>query len=107
MTELDAQELKEQLTAQLETVIDPELGIDIVNLGLVYEIDLNEEGHCHVQMTLTTIGCPLADVIVAGVKHALGQLDMVKDTTVEFVWYPAWTPERMSRYARIVLGIKV
>lgn len=99
--------IKAALLEQLETVIDPELGIDIVNLGLVYEVDLDEVGHCHVQMTLTTIGCPLADVIVNDVKNALLKVDGIQTVEVEFVWYPAWTPERMSRYARIALGVRV
>lgn len=107
MNESELLAVKAEMLAQLETVIDPELGIDIVNLGLVYEVDLDETGHCHVQMTLTTIGCPLADVIVADVKNALAKVEAVNDTTVEFVWYPAWTPERMSRYARIALGVKL
>lgn len=93
------------ILAALEQVIDPELGIDIVNLGLVYQVDLNDEGNCHVEMTLTTIGCPLADVIVADVEAALMQVEGIQSVTVEFVWYPAWGPERMSRYAKIALGM--
>ena len=99
--------LQQQLLAALETVIDPELGIDIVNLGLVYGVDLSEEGHCEVQMTLTTIGCPLADVIHQDVKRAIMTVEFVKSVNVEFVWYPAWDPSRMSRYARIALGVRV
>lgn len=89
----------------LESVIDPELGIDIVNLGLVYHVEVNEEGHCHVDMTLTTVGCPLADVIVADVEAALGKVEGIRSVEVEFVWYPAWGPERMTRYAKIALGM--
>ena len=96
-----SQELTEKLQTQIQTaleeVIDPELGIDIVNLGLVYEV----------QMTLTTIGCPLADVIINDVKQALLKIDQIKEVKVELVWYPAWDPSRMSRYARIALGVKL
>lgn len=94
----------DEIVAALETVIDPELGIDIVNLGLVYHVEV-EAGHCHVDMTLTTIGCPLADVIVSDVVSALEQVEGIETADVEFVWYPAWGPERMSRYAKIALGM--
>lgn len=93
------------LVAALETVIDPELGIDLVNLGLIYHVEVNDEGICYVDMTLTTMGCPLADVIVTDVKNALLKVEGIKQVEVEFVWYPAWTPERMSRYAKIALGM--
>ncbi|MBK0347383.1 metal-sulfur cluster assembly factor [Aerococcaceae bacterium zg-ZJ1578] len=95
----------EEIVAALETVIDPELGIDLVNLGLIYHVTIDDEGVCLVEMTLTTMGCPLADIIVADVKQALMKLDFIKDVNVEFVWYPAWGPERMSRYAKISLGM--
>ena len=107
MSEALIESLQTEIQAQLETVIDPELGIDIVNLGLVYGIDLSEEGVCEVQMTLTTMGCPLADVIMNDVKSALLKIEFIQEVNVEFVWYPAWDPSRMSRYARIALGVKV
>lgn len=94
----------EAIVAALETVIDPELGIDIINLGLVYHVEV-AEGNCHVEMTLTTIGCPLADVIVSDVVSALEQVEGIESVNVEFVWYPAWGPERMTRYAKIALGM--
>ncbi|MBD3948856.1 metal-sulfur cluster assembly factor [Tuanshanicoccus lijuaniae] len=95
----------EEIVAALETVIDPELGIDLVNLGLIYHVTIDENGVCLVEMTLTTIGCPLADIIVTDVKQALMKIDYINDVNVEFVWYPAWGPERMSRYAKISLGM--
>ncbi|CAM3942313.1 metal-sulfur cluster assembly factor [Catellicoccus marimammalium] len=104
-TEEQIEEIKEDILEALETVIDPELGIDIVNLGLVYKIELNEEGHLYIEMTLTTVGCPLADVLIQGVKDAMTEVDEVKTVEVELVWSPAWTTDRMSRYARIALGV--
>lgn len=95
----------QEIVEALESVIDPELGIDLVNLGLIYYVEVNEEGTCHVDMTLTTMGCPLADVIVTDVKNALLKVEGIKEVEVEFVWYPAWGPERMSRYAKIALGM--
>jgi len=99
-------ELKESLMGALEQVIDPELGIDIVNLGLVYDVDLDEAGLATVTMTLTAMGCPLAATIVDQVKLSLEDLPEVKDTEVNIVWNPGWTKDRMSRYAKIALGIQ-
>ena len=99
-------DIKNRILESLEQVIDPELGIDIVNLGLIYRVDLNEEGHCQVDMTLTTMGCPLADIITDEIHRALAEIEEVKTIDVKLVWYPAWSPDRMSRYARIALGIR-
>ncbi|MET3683386.1 metal-sulfur cluster biosynthetic enzyme [Alkalibacillus flavidus] len=99
------QALEENLWGSLENVIDPELGIDIVNLGLVYNIDLDEEGLATVTMTLTAMGCPLAATIEMDVKQALIDLPEVNEVEVNIVWNPPWTKERMSRYAKIALGI--
>nr|WP_285813669.1 metal-sulfur cluster assembly factor [Rossellomorea marisflavi] len=90
----------------LEQVVDPELGIDIVNLGLVYDVELNEEGTATVTMTLTSMGCPLAGTIVDQVKTALRDIPEVKDTEVDIVWNPPWSKDNMSRYAKIALGIR-
>jgi len=97
--------LKENLMGALENVIDPELGIDIVNMGLVYDVDLSESGLCTVTMTLTSMGCPLAGHIEADVKRALADIPEVKYIDVNIVWDPPWGKEKMSRYAKIALGI--
>lgn len=97
--------LKENILGALENVIDPELGIDIVNLGLVYGVSLNADGVCTVTMTLTTMGCPLAGHIEADVRRALADIPEVKEIEVDIVWDPPWGKERMSRYAKIALGI--
>ncbi|WP_058308151.1 metal-sulfur cluster assembly factor [Gracilibacillus massiliensis] len=99
------QALEENLMGALENVIDPELGIDIVNLGLVYGVDLNDEGIATVTMTLTAMGCPLAGHIEQDVKRVMEDLPEVKDTEVDIVWNPPWSKDRMSRYAKIALGI--
>ena len=100
------QDMKDSMMAALENVIDPELGVDIVNLGLVYDVDLTDEGQATVTMTLTSIGCPMGPMIVDQVKTALAELPEVKDTEVNIVWNPQWTKENMSRYAKIALGIR-
>ena len=88
-----------------ENVIDPELGINVVDLGLVYDIDVRGEKDVRVEMTLTTPGCPLYDVLEAEVARAVqerfGEEIRVE---VEFVFDPPWTPEMMSDDARMELG---
>ena len=106
-TEVEAEAIKERVLAALETVIDPELGIDIVNLGLVYEVEFDAEtGNTVIKMTLTTMGCPLADVLTESIHEALSDIPEVKNPEVKVVWYPAWTTDKRSRYARIAVGIR-
>ena len=106
-TKQEIEEIKDRILTALETVIDPELGIDIVNLGLIYEVDFDgDSGASVIKMTLTTMGCPLADVITDEIHDALQEVPEVKNIEVKLVWYPAWTTDRMSRYARIALGIR-
>lgn len=97
--------LKENLMGALENVIDPELGIDIVNMGLIYDVDLDDAGLCTVTMTLTTMGCPLAGHIEQDVRRAVSDIPEVKDINVDIVWDPPWGKDKMSRYAKIALGI--
>ena len=106
-TEAEIEKIKDRILEALEMVIDPELGIDIVNLGLVYEIRFDgETGETEIDMTLTTMGCPLADLLTDQIYDALTGMEEVTKVDVKLVWYPAWTVEKMSRYARIALGIK-
>lgn len=98
-------ELKDRVIEALETVIDPELGIDIVNLGLVYDVKMNDEGHAIVEMTLTSMGCPVAPLIIEQVEMAMLTVEEVNEVDVELVWDPPWTKDKMSRYAKIALGI--
>ena len=99
-------DIKNRILESLEQVIDPELGIDIVNLGLVYEIRFNDEnGETQIDMTLTTMGCPLADFLTDQIRDVMTDVPEVSKVDVRLVWYPAWTVDKMSRYARIALGI--
>ncbi|MFD1672202.1 metal-sulfur cluster assembly factor [Agrilactobacillus yilanensis] len=99
-------DIKDRVLSALETVIDPELGLDIVNLGLIYDVNLDKDGFCTINMTLTTMGCPLSDLLTEQIHQALEPIPEIKDVDVQLVWYPQWTTERMSRYARIALGIR-
>jgi metal-sulfur cluster biosynthetic enzyme len=100
------EELKESIYGALELVIDPEIGMDIVNLGLVYDVEMDDQGEVTVTMTLTSMGCPLAGTIVDQVKRALADVPEVKSTEVNIVFNPPWNKEMMSRYAKIALGIR-
>src|SRR5690625_7192427 len=93
--------LKENLMGALENVIDPEIGIDIVNMGLVYDVDLNDEGLCTVTMTLTTMGCPLAGHIEQDVRYVLSDIPEVKDIDVNIVWYTTCARDIWYSYANI------
>ncbi|MBT2690387.1 metal-sulfur cluster assembly factor [Bacillus sp. ISL-47] len=100
-------QLKDKVFEALEEVIDPELGIDIVNLGLIYEVNI-EEDKAHIVMTMTSMGCPLAGQIMAGVKASiLENVEKIKTVDVDIVWSPPWTKERMSRYAQLALGVHI
>lgn len=101
----EKKKLVDAIYEQLKTVIDPELYIDIVNLGLVYDVEVFEKGITEITVTLTTIGCPLADVIFEEIERAVGEIEAIEAVKVKLVWYPPWTPEKMSRYARIALGV--
>lgn len=100
------EELRENILGALELVIDPEIGMDIVNLGLIYNLEMDDEGNLTITMTLTTMGCPLAGTIVDQVKRALADIPEVKSTDVNIVFNPPWNKDMMSRYARIALGIR-
>jgi metal-sulfur cluster biosynthetic enzyme len=89
----------------LKDVEDPEMGINIVDLGLVYDVNISESNDVEVIMTLTSMGCPLGPVIMNDVKQAVGRVIGAGDVTVRIVWSPPWSPDRMSEDARDELGI--
>ena len=90
----------------LRTIVDPELGINIVDLGLIYGVEVQEAGKVKVSMTLTSPACPLGAVIQGQVHAALTKLPWVKEPKVELVWSPRWDPRQMaSEDARMELGI--
>ena len=96
---LDEEQIKDALT----TVQDPEIGMNIIELGLVYDIGLDAEDNVSVEMTLTSPGCPLGDVITQQVDAALLGIG-ARSASVEIVWSPPWTPEMMSEEAKQRLG---
>jgi len=88
-----------------EKVIDPELGVNVVDLGLIYDVDISE-GKISVDMTLTTPGCPLAGTLAAQVEEALRQAFEGYEVEVSLVWEPRWTPEMMSEEVRRYFGAR-
>ena len=87
----------------LKRVIDPEIGIDIVNLGLVYDVKIDGD-RVHVKMTMTTPGCPLYATLTKNAEEMVKSLEGVSDATVELVWDPPWRPDMMSDEAKEKLG---
>jgi metal-sulfur cluster biosynthetic enzyme len=99
-------ELTERIYEVLEDVIDPELGIDIVNLGLIYDVIVDAENNVQINMTMTSMGCPMAPQIMNDAHMKISaNIKELKDIKIDIVWSPAWSKERMSRYAKIALGI--
>ncbi|TRM11900.1 DUF59 domain-containing protein [Lentibacillus cibarius] len=96
--------LENKVGAALFEVIDPELGINIMDLGLVYGIAVDVEDNVNIIMTLTTPGCPMHDSIKAGVERRISQIDGIGDINIDLVWEPAWTPAKMSERAQEMLG---
>lgn len=89
----------------LKAVKDPELGLDLVVLGLVYEIDVTEDGSVHVLISLTSPGCPVADQIMEEARRAVLGVEGVEQAEVELTFEPPWTPDRISPLIRSSLGI--
>ena len=101
----DKEQLNEAVITALKGVFDPEIPVNIYDLGLIYKVTINEENHVDIEMTLTTPGCPVAQTFPGTVEQAVNQVEGVKDCSVELVWEPPWTQERMSEAARLELGI--
>jgi metal-sulfur cluster biosynthetic enzyme len=94
---------KEQVVDALRQVEDPELGMDIVDLGLMYDVEL-ENGKVKVVHTLTSMGCPVGPMIQQQIDDVVRALPGVDDVEVELTWDPPWTPEKMSEDAKFILG---
>ncbi len=96
---------KEKVMEALRAVMDPEIGLDVVSLGLVYDVNISEEGDVKIKMTMTTPGCPLVGMITEDAKNVLETLEGVKSVDVELVWDPPWTPDMIEPEVRARLGI--
>jgi FeS assembly SUF system protein len=101
----DDPELLEPVVEALKTVRDPEIPLDLVELGLIYELLVKKGGLVYVEMTLTTPACPVAANMPSEVEAAIRTVPGVSDVRVKLVWSPPWSPERMSEEARLELGL--
>jgi FeS assembly SUF system protein len=97
--------LKEDVIAALKTIFDPEIPVNIHDLGLIYDVAIDEKSHVHIQMTLTTPGCPVAQTFPGTVEARVNEVPGVTDCEVELVWDPPWSQDRMTEIARLELGI--
>ena len=97
-------DLRTSILEALKEVHDPELGINIVDLGLVYDVDI-EDGRVHISYTLTTMGCPIGPHIEAQMKQVLEPIEGVEEVEAELTLTPPWTPEQMSEEAKAALGM--
>lgn len=96
---------EEQIVRYLKTVYDPEIPVNIYDMGLIYNIDLQDDGMLIIDMTLTAPSCPAADFLVEDVTQKMRSIDAVKDVKVNIVFEPEWTKDMMSEEARIELGM--
>jgi metal-sulfur cluster biosynthetic enzyme len=94
----------ETVRKALRAVKDPELNLNIIDIGLIYDVTVGESGDVHVAMTLTSPGCPSGPEIVGDVKRTVEDLEGAGNVEVEIVWEPYWTPERMDPRVRAFLG---
>ncbi|NJE85179.1 metal-sulfur cluster assembly factor [Thermococcus sp. CX2] len=101
----DAEVTKEIVLEKLKEVIDPEIGVDVVNLGLIYELDIRPDKTVYVKMTMTTPGCPLTMWILRAVEDKILEIPGVKDAEIELTFDPPWTPDRISDEYKKRLGI--
>lgn len=104
-TTIDTQELGEKIVKVLKTIYDPEIPVDIYELGLIYDVLVNEDNEVRILMTLTSPNCPVAESLPAEVEERVKSLDMVKDAEVEITFDPPWTQDLMSEEAKLELGL--
>lgn len=105
MTEKLQNNISDQVRAKLKLVLDPELGVSIVDLGLIYGISISKDGICTITMTLTTIGCPLFGQIQKEIEDRVMELEVIEEVKIDLTFDPPWTADKMTEEARITLGL--
>ncbi len=96
---------EEEIVRMLRTVYDPEIPVNVYDLGLIYKIDLNAEGHLLVEMTLTAPSCPMADFILEDIRQKLESIEGITQVELQLVFEPEWDKEMMSDEAKMELGM--
>jgi FeS assembly SUF system protein len=104
-TAIDGAQIEANVIAALRTIYDPEIPVNIYDLGLVYGLDISAEGKVDIRMTLTAPGCPVAATFPGMVEQRIYEVPGVDEVRVELVWEPAWNPERLSEAAKLQLGL--
>jgi len=104
MTQEEKTDLEERIVDLLKTVYDPEIPVNIYDLGMIYKVDVHDDGTVELDMTFTAPNCPAADYILEDVRTKVDSLDGVKSTDVNLVFEPAWDQSMMSEEARVELG---
>ena len=97
--------LKEKIISEIKKIYDPEIPVNIYELGLIYKIEINEDKKVNIEMTLTSPNCPVAEELPNSVKHNIMKIDEVKDVDLKLVWDPPWTKEKMSEAAKLELNL--
>jgi len=98
-------QLETNVVAALRTIYDPEIPVNIYDLGLIYQLEIDANGRVDVRMTLTAPGCPVAATFPDTVEQRLYEVPGVTEARVELVWEPAWSPDRLSEEAKLQLGL--
>jgi FeS assembly SUF system protein len=98
-------EMQERIVEVLKTVYDPEIPVDIYELGLIYDVEIDNEANVRIVMTLTSPACPVAGSLPIEVEHKTRAVEGVNDVKVDLVWDPPWTPDKMSDAARLELNM--
>ncbi len=101
----DKEALRSRIVAALKTVRDPELPVNIYELGLIYDIDIDAAGNVNIRMTLTTPNCPVAGELPKEIQAKAAGVEGVRDVNVDIVWDPPWTPDRMSDAAKLEMNL--
>jgi FeS assembly SUF system protein len=104
-TEINTTELGEKIVKVLKTIYDPEIPVDIYELGLIYDVFVNEDLEVKILMTLTTPNCPVAETLPVEVEDKVRSIKMVKDAEVEITFDPPWSQDLMSEEAKLELGM--
>ena len=98
-------DLKEKIISEIKKIYDPEIPVNIFELGLIYKIEVNEAKKVFIEMTLTSPNCPVAESLPNSVKDNILKIDEIKEVDLKFVWDPPWTKDKMSEAAKLELNL--